>query len=300
MRFEFEEKKLWTTFEIIIVDNDEKNVWKNIYQIWKMVDIFEENFSRFKENSLLSKLNKEKSLDVNIEFIDIFNKSKDLYDFTNWYFNPLVNLNTIWYSSSFFNNKFEKIDYEQNLLISEIVLEWNKLTLKNNQNIDFWWIAKWYLVDKISTRLKQFWYENFLVNGWWDIYLSWLNEEWNNWWVSIESPYDENSILWWIRLSNVSVSTSWSYKRNWNIDWEKYHHILNPHTLKNDNQLVWITIISPNCYVSDSLATAIFCMWMDDWKKFLIKNWIDWILFWKIKKIFITPNFEKKYSFTLM
>lgn len=299
MRFEFEKKKLWTTFEIIIINDDEEKVNKNIYQIWNMVDIFENKFSRFKNDSLISILNEKKELEFDSEFFDIYQKSKNLFELTNWFFNPLVNLNTIWYSKSFEKSDFLILNTEQNLNFNNILIDSWKIILQKNQNIDFWWIAKWYLVDKISKQLIENWFTDFLVNWWWDIFISWLNEEWNKWGISIESPYENESILGWVRLTNISISTSWSYRRKWNIRWERFHHILNPHTLKNDNELLGITIISQHCYYSDSLATAIFCMWIDEWKKIMIKNNIDWILFWKYKKIYITPNFNDKYMFLL-
>jgi thiamine biosynthesis lipoprotein ApbE len=99
-------KVMWTNVSIDIYDD---NFDKNIYD--KAFNIFyknEEKFSRFNENSLLSKLNKEKEYKVDNDFIKVLELSKFFYKKTNWYFNPLVNLSNIWYSESFDKKKFQK------------------------------------------------------------------------------------------------------------------------------------------------------------------------------------------------
>lgn len=299
MEYKFNDKKLWTTFEIIIVENEwkDKEINDNMFLIWKYIDEFEQEFSRFRDNSQLTNLNNQKNLNVSRTFLDILAKSMNLYRFTNKYFNPLLNLKNLWYSHSFAENNFEILLENQDLNLEEINIVWENIVLKENQNIDFWWIAKWYLVDKLDEKLSDFWYTNYLVNAWWDIYMKWLNNENEKWVIWIENPY-EQWYIWTVSLSDISISTSGSYKRHWKIKWEDYHHIVNPYTWKNENSLIWITIISSKCYISDSLATAIFSMWIDKWKEFMLNNWIDWILFWSNKSIFLTPNFTKKYTFT--
>lgn len=301
MKFTFSSKKIGTIIEIIINEDDEKEIEinNNISFLWLFIDDFENEFSRFITDSKLSQLNNNKILSASDRFLDILNKSVSLYRFTNWYFNPLLKLKNIWYSNSFSENNFEILKEDENLDFERVSINWNDIKLLNNQSIDFWWIAKWYLVDLVSSKLVKFWYKRFLVNAWWDLYAKWLNNDYQKWIIWIENPYD-GWYIWTIKLINISISTSWSYKRHWQIDWKNYHHIVNPINLENETSLIWISIISSKCYISDSLATAIFSMWMQKWKEFMIKNWIDWILFWKNKDIFLTPNFKEKYSFTEM
>ncbi len=299
VKYNFSWKKLWTVIEVVIIEDEEKEIEinKNISFLWKFIDQYENEFSRFINNSSLNKLNLEKTLEVSDTFLDIFNKSLLIYRFTKWFFNPLLNLKNIWYTNSFNDNNFEIVKQEENLDLEKVIINWNELKLKYNQNLDFGWIAKWYLVDLISKKLEEFWYKNFLVNAWGDIFIKWFNNEWKKWVIWVENPYNSWHV-WSIKLTNISISSSWSYKRHWTIDWKKYHHIVNPNTWENEKSLVGITIIAPKCYISDSLATAIFAMWMDKWKEFMIKNWIDWILLWSNKNIFLTQNFKQKYSFT--
>lgn len=301
MKYQFNEKKLGTTIEIIIIEGKkkEKEIIDNISLLWLFIDEFENEFSRFRDNSMLNKLNRGKYITVSNRFLDILAKSINIYRFTNNYFNPLLNLKNIWYSNNFTDNSFKIVKEEMDLNLDEIKIKWNDIYLKSDQNLDFGWIAKWYLVDELSRKLEEFWYNNYIVNAWWDIYMRWINDEGNKWGIGIENPYGDGYI-WIIELSNFSISTSGSYKRHWTIEWKNYHHIVNPINLENETSLVWITIIAPKCYISDTLATAIFCMWIEKWKEFMIKNWIDWILFGKNKDIFLTPNFRQKYSFTYL
>ena len=117
-------------------------------------------------------------MEVSNRFIDVFTLSKDIYDITGHYFNPLVNLSKIWYSSDFDNANFEKKSWEQDLDFSSVVLLGDFISLKSEQNLDFWWIVKWYTVDLVTKNLKDKWYNDFIINAWWDIYISWNNKNW--------------------------------------------------------------------------------------------------------------------------
>lgn len=49
-------------------------------------------------------------MEINMDFWFLVNKSKEIYKLTNWYFNPLINVNKIWYSSDFNSQNFEKLE----------------------------------------------------------------------------------------------------------------------------------------------------------------------------------------------
>jgi thiamine biosynthesis lipoprotein len=268
---------MWTDIEITIVSD--KNPQKYLYNCFWIIYSLELEFSRFLSDSILSKLNNEKFFEVSDTFIDVLNKSKELHMITNWYFNPLVNISRIWYSSTFENNDFEKKLLWDNTNLDDVKILWNLVTLANNQNVDFWWIVKGYSVDLVADYLQKNWFNDFIINAWWDIYLSW-NNHWQKWVVWIDNPTNNKEVFATLELENMSVSTSWSYKRNWKIWDESFHHILDPINGKNNNQIISITIISERTYLSDSYATACFNMWIEKSLEFLEKNKIDWVIVW--------------------
>ena len=91
----------------------------------------------------------------------------------------------------------------------------------------------------------------------------------------------------------MSVSTSWSYKRNWKIWDELFHHILDPINNKNLNEIISITIIAEKTYLSDSYATACFNMWIEKALDFLEKNKIDWVIVWSDWQVYHSARVEK-------
>lgn len=280
-------KKYTTNFELNLIDD----ILITDSEIEKIIDNFEMVFSRFKSDSELSKLNKNWGWEVSPLFLKLFNLNIHLNKLTKWFFNPFINIENIWYSDKKLkDNKNQKIEFEENY-----ILNWNKLIIKNNANIDFWWSAKWFLVDLLSDYLKNKWAKNFFINFGWDIYFSWKkeNEKWIAW---IANPFKIWENLWFIKLENLSISSSWNYKRNWEIDGKKYHHILNPKTQENENEIVMISIIWKNTYFTDSIATSVFNMWIKSGLDFLNENKIDWIIIWEDKKYYLTNNFQDKYE----
>ncbi len=280
---DFKFKALWTICVITLVY--EQKVWINkiINNYHKQILDFEKEFSRFREDSTLSKLNKLKKLEVNDDFLILINKSREIYKLTNWYFNPLIDVRKIWYTHNFEEKKFEKLEIDEDLSFEEVKNYWNLLEIGEYMNLDFWSIAKWYLAEKISNDLVKNWYKNNLVNIWGDIYVNWKNLENKPWQISINNPQDKNNSII-IEISNSSISTSWTYLRNWEISWERFHHIRNPFSRKQENELISVSIIHERWYFTDAIATAIIAMWKDKALDFCKNN--------KIKYVFILNNWE--------
>ena len=286
--------KFWTFFELYIVDE-----FNNIEIENDVNDLFEnyENiFSRFKENSELSLVNKESRGDLSPLFLSLFKKNIELNQITNWYFNPFIDVESIWYSNKEINikkNKLDNISFEENYILS-----WNKLILKDNTKIDFWWSGKWYFVDYVSKYLIEKWFKNYFINFWWDIFISWKKDLYKKWRVWIENPFLRGEKIWYIDLENNSISSSWNYLRAWEIDWDKFHHIINPKNNSNENEIKMVTIISDKTYFSDSIATAVFNMWINNAMSFLNEKNIDWLIIWDNAKAYFSKWFIKKYNFS--
>lgn len=281
-KFEYTYKAIWTICSITIISENDNWLNNIINECYNKTINFENEFSRFKEDSKLSLLNKFKKLEVSDDFLSLIYKSREIFKLTNWYFNPLIDVRKIWYSNSFDKNLFSKIIINEDLNFDNVKNYWNLLEIWEFMNIDFWSIAKWYLAEKISNFLSEKWFNNNLVNMWWDIYASWLNLEWNKWQIAINSPFWNNYEIKIVEISNASISTSWTYLRNWEISWEKYHHIRNPFLDKQEEELVSVSIIHNEWYFTDAIATAVIAMWKNKAIEFCKKN--------NIKYLFILKN----------
>lgn len=283
-RYDYSFKALWTICNIGIVwEND---IWhsKILNDCYDYILKFEQEFSRFKNDSDLTILNTKKSWDMSDRFMILLSKSREIFDMCEWYFNPLVNLKTIWYSNPFEQKNFVLIDEKENLSFGDIKNYWNHIVISPDMNIDFWSIAKWFLSDLIWEKLKKKWYQNFLVNMWWDMFISWLNHLWKKWVIWISSPFNVDENIYAVELTNQSISTSWIYLRNWKIWDNSYHHIKNPLSNIQQTRLKSVSIIDFFWYKTDALATAVLAMWYEKWYDFCIKN--------NIKFIFVLDDWE--------
>lgn len=291
--FDIKFKKFTTDFHIHIED---ENLFFDELEIHNIINSFESIFSRFNEESVISILNKEKKLIVPDIFLKLYNQNLFIYNLTDLYFNPLINIDNIWYKSLSNNKNINKgslsnIDLENVVEINE-----NKLELKKDVSLDFWWSAKWYLVDIITYFIKSKWHKNFFVNFGWDIYISWHKKNNDNYIIWISDPNNINHDLLSIELSNCSISTSWIYKRKWKENNTNHHHIINPKTILNNFDILSVSIIWENTFFTDSIATSIISMWFDKWLDFLNKNNIYWIIITDDNKIHLTKDFIKKYN----
>lgn len=286
-KFEYTYKALGTICSISIISENDTQLNEIINLCYKKTLAFEQEFSRFKEDSILSLLNKEKKQEVSEEFLSLIYKSREIYKLTQWYFNPLIDVRKIGYTHSFDENIFEIWEWDEDLSFDAVKNYGNLLEIGNNMNIDFWSIAKWYVSEKISKYIVSKWYKNNLVNMWWDIYASGLNLEQKKWKIGITSPFWNDDPIDEIEISNSSISTSGTYLRNWEISGKKYHHIRNPYSTEVEIELVSATIIDNAWYMSDALATAVIAMWKEKWIDFCNKNWIQFMFVlnnWEIIK----------------
>lgn len=289
--YNLELSKFWTLFKLTILDENKIENIEN--KINKLFNYFELTFSRFDKKSEISLLNKKKRADLSSLFLKLLNKTIELNYFTNWYFNPFIEVENIWYSSKKINLTWKKeVQFNNNFNIN-----WNKIELNWDSILDLWWIWKWFFVDLISDFLTLNNIKNYSINFGWDIYVSWVKIDNKLWRIWIENPFLKWEKIWYIDLTDKSISSSGNYLRKWNIEWKTYHHIINPLTNKNENEITMVTIIWNECYFTDSIATSVFNMWIKEGIKFLNKNNIDWLIIWNNTKAYFSKWFTIKFNF---
>jgi thiamine biosynthesis lipoprotein len=93
----------------------------------------------------------------------------------------------------------------------------------------------------------------------------------------------------------MSIATSGSYKRQWTIDSEKYHHIIDAHTGKNNHELLSVTLISKDTTRTDALTKAIWHTPFLDMENAFKKYDLEGIVIEKGGKIFVSPKCVTKY-----
>lgn len=121
-------------------------------------------------------------------------------------------------------------------------------------------IAKGYIVDAGTAKLRSLGFDNILVEAGGDLMASGMKESQSPWKVGVESPRkSESGILARFAVSNQAAATSGDYMHYYSADLVN-HHILDPRAGHSPTELASATIISPNAAQSDALATAVMVL----------------------------------------
>lgn len=76
----------------------------------------------------------------------------------------------------------------------------------------------------------------------------------------IQHPRKEGTVLASLELENEAISTAGDYERYFERDGVRYHHILDPQTLRPARQCRSVTVVATEGTVADGLDTGIFVM----------------------------------------
>lgn len=299
MRHSETRKLLGTTIEITII-SDEPKTAERIRYVFDYFYSIEQEFSRFLPESSLGLLNTHKKAIVSKRFLELMEVSRNMYQKTNGFFNPLVSVAKLGYSHSFDEWDFESQGWVIDTNFEAIQIEGDIITLQPWQSLDFGGIAKGWAVDKATSLIRLFGYDDFFVNAGGDIYASGTNEEWDGGWIiGVENPFS-GEIIASLNLKNTAIATSGSYKRKWDIAEKKYHHLVNPLTGGNENAIISVTLISPECASSDGFTKSVFNAPVSEGIRLIEQNNMEGIIFTKSGQLLYTKGLQDKYDLQFM
>ncbi|MED5475220.1 MAG: FAD:protein FMN transferase [Candidatus Neomarinimicrobiota bacterium] len=286
-----------TTYNIKISKSIKSNEVKILkYKIDSLLLDINMMFSTYIDSSEISRFNKaDKKLVISQQFIDLFNRSKEIYDETDGAFDPSVQpLVNLWGFGnqgkvnlipvdSVIQNIIKNSSYTEVILNKFELIKLNKLV-----EIDFSAIAKGYGVDRLSQFLKGKNIENFMVEIGGEVVCNGKNFG-KTWKIGLQNPFSDNSsenILEIIKLENKAMATSGNYRNFFEMDGQLYSHMINPRTgYPIKNNLRSVTVITNNCLDADAYATALMVMGTTQGLRF-VENHKN------IEAIFITGNMD--------
>jgi thiamine biosynthesis lipoprotein len=272
-----ESRVLMDTFcTITVVSPSKEKAGKAIEVGYAEIKKLETLLNYFSEQSEVAAINRAAGVNtvkVSRETIDILNKSAEISVITAGAFDPTIapvikrwNFTrgaTIHQIPSWTGIKrlLKLVDYRRILLVnelSEVILE------EKGMEIDLGGIAKGYAADKAVEAIKDMGIKSALVAIAGDIrgYGSKL------WKVGVQNPRPDpgnekpwEDIFATIDLKDRAISTSGDYQRFFMKAGRRYHHILDPDTgFPAVSDVISATVIAPEGYLSDSLATAVFVL----------------------------------------
>lgn len=253
---------LGTVVEIQVRDADENKAEDAITKAFAEVKRIDDLFTTYNEESPVGKLNSSEDslISVDPEIYNLIILCDSVNKISNGSFDvSLDNLTTVW---GFYTDN-PKLPPQSAIDSVLIMSGWNNIKLlgdntiirTKNVGLNFGAIAKGYAVDRAIEALKKFEIKEALVNAGGEISVIG-----NDWIVGTQHPREINSIIKKIKLNGHTVATSGDYEQYFEVDGERYHHILDPKTGYPVKGLQSVTIINKSNTFADALATAVFVM----------------------------------------
>ncbi len=245
-------EKLGTIWFFEFFDLEKKDLDKIENKIFQIMDNFENDYSRFLENSKLNILNKNKIFEnPDKEFLELLSLAEKSFFQTNGAFNILVGdfLEKSGYDKKYSfkaQKKLPKIpDFQEAIFFDK-----NKIILKGDFKIDFGGFGKGYLIDKLAFFLKENKIKHFLINGGGDIYAT-ENKKKKGFEIFLKNPQDEKKIFAKIILKNEALCVSSSFYRKWQSENKEFSHLVGSENPENS------FVISKKAVDADIWATAL-------------------------------------------
>jgi thiamine biosynthesis lipoprotein len=126
---------------------------------------------------------------------------------------------------------------------------------KPGMELDFGGIGKEYCADRVAAALLGAGAQSGLVNLGGDIRVIGPHPGGRPWAVGIRHPRVEGALLTTIMLAQGALATSGDYERYFELDGQRYCHMLNPHTGYPVATMQSVTVVAPLCTVAGSVCT---------------------------------------------
>ena len=260
---------LGTTYNVIVQSKSNSNQIKQ--SIDSIFEVVNNSMSTYRSNSIISRVNQSQNpVKVDSHFIEVFNKSKEIWKLSSGYFDPtagsIVNLYGMGPDSNIQTiNKYKIDSVMQYVGLDKVYLDQKNNIVKANRDvyIDFNAIAKGYSVDLIKELLLSIKSENFLIEVGGELITMGVNEKNKKWKVAIQNPIDLSSFYSEITLDEMSLATSGNY-RKFRVDSKtgiRYAHIVNPINGESmSNNILSASVITKSCIEADAWATSLMLM----------------------------------------
>ena len=228
--------------------------WEELLQIIRScIDVFDKTYSRFRTDSLVSKMSQEAgSYELPQEGAPLLNFYRELYILTNGLVTPLIGqvIADAGYDATYsLKTKQPKTPPHWEDVIKQ---KGYVLTLKQPALLDFGAAGKGYLVDLVAEILARADIQEFSIDAGGDILHRSSSEQPIQ--VGLENPHDTSEVIGEVAIKNQSLCASAGSRRKWG----KYHHIISPATLESPQDILATWVIADDTMTADGLATALF------------------------------------------
>lgn len=179
--------------------------------------------------------------------------------------------------------------------ISDIVLkDSNKsIYLKNKCNqLDLGSVAKGYATNIIINNVDKNIVKSAILNAGGNVSLYGKKPDNTLYNVGIANPNNQNNVQFVVNVSDINVVTSGDYQRYFMVNNIKYHHLIDPNTLKPSTLNKSVSIITKDGFEADYLSTAMFMLDIKQIEANAKKYNFDYIVVDKDNKTYISEGIK--------
>lgn len=266
-----------TSYSITYSDHKNRNFQSEIEEL---LNKFENSLSIYRDSSIISRTNRNETVELDDQFITVFNKSAEVWKTTNGAFDiSAAPLFSIWGWGAEAKKEVtpQMIDSLKHFVgMDKVRIEGRRLVKTHPEvtlNVNA--IAKGYSSDLVAAFLDSQGIENYLVEIGGEMRIKGKNSRDGLWRVGIDRPNDGNflpgeDIQTILQVTDKGLATSGNYRRFYIENGEKYSHTIDPTTGYSAKQnLLSVTVIAPDCMTADAYATAFMVLGIEKSKEFL-------------------------------
>lgn len=262
-----------------------------ISEVIDSLKAMEHSVSVFDTTSLVSRINRQESGQIDRHLTNIYNMSKKIHSISNGMFDPtLSRLIEAWGFGKSHSVSADTANIESLLAstgIEKTYIE-NGILYKQLPDIEFNFsaIAKGYGVDVASGVLLENGCENHMVEIGGEVVCRGTNPEGKKWRIRIDTPDEEyinatfrngdkpvfqETII--VELNNESLATSGNYRNFHKDSGKSFGHTISAKTGRPIlTDILSASIIAPTCMEADAAATACMAMGSSDGMAMLIQE----------------------------
>jgi len=289
--FDFTFEAMGTVLSVRVLNQVSPILQEKIRQeILDFTVFYDESFSRFKKESLVTKISEKEGKHIVPKIlVEMLRMYEDFNLVTEGAMNPLIGntISDLGYDSDYTLRKKESVRSTPKLFETLQILSDTEIQTKEPVLIDIGALGKGFWVDQVGNILEKNKISHYIVNGSGDILYK--TDQTESLSVALEDPVNGRDYIGNTKILNEALCGSGVNKRNWSVkDTDNLHHVIDANiNLPTENVLaVWVK--AKTCTLADGLATALFFTSPD---KLLEKYSFEYYIIYSDKEVLASKNF---------
>jgi thiamine biosynthesis lipoprotein len=249
--WEFE--AIGTHWQIDLFSKHENVNLDSLFKLIKQrIEEFEKNYSRFRPDSLFTKMSKDSgAYTLPEDARPLFDLYEKLYRLTEGAFTPLIGqtLSDAGYDTAY--SLAPKKIQSPPKWNETIKYNFPTLTLHKPALLDVGAAGKGYLVDIVASILDKHNITSYCVDAGGDIFYRANSDKTIN--IGLENPKNFDEVIGVAHIKNQSICGSSGSRRKW----KNFHHTINPHTLESPEDILAVWVVADSGLLADALTTCL-------------------------------------------